>query len=323
MSEKRETRFEPGLKLARHKELGEYLSGNFVSPINVEISPSGKCNASCEWCFYRQNPKELLGLDGIFFKESRMEGLVEEFAGLGVKSISWTGGGEPATHPSFSKFTQLANWAGLKQGLFTNALKKIDYNPSLFEWIRVSKTNQEWNESNLQELRNCKTLGLCINYLGEEDTQKVIESLAIVEKLDKIKPSSDYSTYLQVRPALKILGEKIERKIPQIKHPLLKITDYKFVGSNSERGYEKCEAYHFTPFIWQDVDVEVCGYHRKDSRFNLGNLYNKGGEGRFSYIMKNAPDKVDVMGNCQICCKLNSMNSMINMVRNLEDIDFP
>lgn len=323
MSEKRETRFEPGLKLARQKELGEYLEGKLVAPINIEISPSGKCNATCNWCFYRQNSHALQGLDNIFFKESRMEGLIEEFAGFGVKSISWTGGGEPTLHPSFSKFVEWVNWVGLKQGLFTDGLTKITYDPTLFEWIRVSKTNYNWNLDVLKTLRDCKTLGLCINYRGEEDYQLVLDALKIVEMLDKMKEFSTYSTYLQVRPALKILGKKVDVEIPKINHPLLKITDYKFLGANSERDYNKCEAYHFTPFIWQDGDVDVCSYHRKDLRFNLGNVYDKKERGKFRYIMKNAPKTIDVVENCQICCKLNSMNSMINLMRQLYDIDFP
>jgi MoaA/NifB/PqqE/SkfB family radical SAM enzyme len=319
----KETRFEPGLKLARHKELGQYLLGEFVPPINIEISPSGTCNAACPWCFYRQEQGTIKGLDGTMFRESRMEGLVQEFAGMGVKSISWTGGGEPSMHPSFPKFVEMAHWAGLKQGIFTNALKIPQYNPSLFEWIRVSKTNNPWNEDSLSILRQCKTLGLCINYRGSEDDELVSETLKIVERLDKIKESPKHTTYLQVRPALKILGDKTIVKTPAIEHPLLKITEYKFLGSNSEREYAECEAFHFAPFIWPDGDVDVCGYHRKDKAFLLGNLYEQGEKGRFSYIMKNAPRKIPVANSCQICCKLNAMNSMINMMRHLEDIDFP
>jgi organic radical activating enzyme len=319
----KENRFEPGLKLAKHKQLGEFLEGEFISPINIEISISGICNAACPWCFYRQEEAIMQGLDGGLFREARMEGLIEEFAGMGVKSISWTGGGEPTMHPSFPKFVELAHWAGIKQGLFTNALKTPQYNPTLFEWIRVSKTNQPWNEDSLIRLRQCKTLGLCINYRGVEDDDLILETLKLVEKLDSLKESPQHTTYLQVRPALKILGDKTTIEVPKIEHPLLKITDYKFLGSGVDRGYTKCQAFHFAPFIWQDGDVDVCGYHRKDSFFNLGNIYSSGEKGRFKFIMKNAPKTVGVLENCQTCCKLNAMNSIINQMEQLQDIDFP
>lgn len=316
-------RFEPGLKLARHKELGEYLEGKTVYPINIEISPSGKCNANCPKCFYSQKSWALKGRDNVFLKESRMEGLINELAGMGGKSISWTGGGEPTLHPSFPKFVEWANWAGLEQGLFTNALKPVKYDPTLFEWIRVTKTNYDLNEDVLKTLRGCKTLGICINY-SKEDSEKLIkDTLKIAERLDSLKKSKSHSTYVQVRPALEIKGGLVDVQVPSIKHPLLTITDYKFLGSNLEREYNLCEAYHFTPFIWQNGDVDVCAYHKGEKEFNLGNFYVKGKQGRFKTIMDGAPKNVKVGDSCQVCCKLNAMNSMIDHMKQLKDVNFP
>ncbi len=306
-------RFDPGLKLARHSKLGDYFTGKPIAPINIEFSPTGKCNAKCEWCFYRQNSSDLPGLDNEIFKESRMEGLIEEFAGFGVDSISWTGGGEPTLHPSFHKFVEQAHWSGLKQGLFTNGMREPEYDPTYLEWIRVSKTDKKWNEDSLKMLRHCKTLGMCINYTGDDDLIK--ETIDVAEKIN--------ATYIQVRPALVTQGKNVERSIPMIEHPLLHITEYKFFGSNGARQYNSCEAYHFTPFIWQDGSVDVCSYHKGVPRFNLGNVYSEGKKGRFRHIMGNAPPSVPVVIDCQVCCKLNSMNTMIAMMKNLEDIDFP
>lgn len=271
-------RFEPGIKLMSHPEFWQYIDGNFIFPIGIEISPSGKCRANCPECFYRQKGHQIRILDGELFKEIRMERLIEELEGCGVKSISWTGGGNPDDHPAFPKFVEQANWAGIEQGLFTNALEKPEYNPSLFKWIRVTKTNKPLNENTLMELRQCKTLGICINYRGEIDDNDIKSALNVAEKLDELKKSPEYSTYVQVRPALKIHGEKVNPSVPNIKHPLLEITNYKFTGSNIERNYEFCEAFHFVPFIWQDGDIDVCAYHRKDPEFNLGNLYLEGKE---------------------------------------------
>jgi len=276
-------RFEPGLKLACHSQLGKYLEGEFVAPINIEISPSGVCNANCPWCFYRQKNKVLNGMDDIFFNEERMTGLIEELSGMGVKSISWTGGGEPTLHPKFAQFAELTKWSGLKQGLFTNALGEIKYDPTDFEWIRVSKTDKPWPVENIKRLRDCKTLGLCINYNGPEDDHLIKYTLKIAEELN--------ITYVQVRPALKIKGEKTSIVVPNMKHPLLLITDYKFLVL--------------------------------EERFNLGNVFAEGEKRRFRNIMKNSPKSVPVCDTCQVCCKLNAMNSMIHHVKELEDRDFP
>ena len=98
-----------------HRQFTDYFDGIPIYPIGVEISPSGICNAKCPYCLYRQDNNKLPGLDKDLFNEDRMYSLIQEFILLGVKSITWTGGGDPPMHPSFPKFVRWANEAGLKQ----------------------------------------------------------------------------------------------------------------------------------------------------------------------------------------------------------------
>jgi len=295
-------RFAPALKLVRSKRLNQYLDGNVVMPINTELSPSGACDANCEWCFYRGEH------DGIMIDTRKMKDLIREFKIAKIKAISWTGGGEPTLHPNFNDFVELAWECSLKQGMFTNALKKIKYNPKRFDWIRVSKTNYDWNLKNLKVLRKCKTLGMCINYRG--DDEEIRESLKIAKSVG--------ADYLQVRPALKNKGGKVFIDAPKIKDDLLSITNYKFEDAGKNREYDTCEGFHFVPFVWQDGNVDVCAYHRHQKEFHLGNIHEKS----FIEIMKNAPESVKVRKNCQICCKNHMINKLIYNLRRLEDVDF-
>jgi len=318
-------RFAPGLKLMSHKQFTDYFDNRSIYPIGVEISPSGICNAKCTGCFYRQDNNKLAGLDKDLFNEDRMYELIQEFASLGVKSISWTGGGDSSMHPSFPKFVRWTNEAGLKQGLFTNGLLPISYDPSLLEWIRVTKTDKPINEEVLMSMRSCKTLGICLNYAPDYDESLVIELLGIIERLDAIKMLSEQSTYLQIRPLLHIDGSNYVIKAPNITHPLLTITDYKFLGMSEDKNYDLCEAFHFVPFIWQDGTVDICAYHRSEPQYRLGNLHDIGEKGTFKYIMDHAPKNIKVAGNCQVLCKLHEMNSILQLRKDLskKDINFP
>lgn len=294
-------RFNPSTKLAMHEEFARYLKGKFVMPINIEISPVGHCNANCPWCFYVNTKNNEILQKEIVYK------LIEEISGK-VKAISWTGGGEPTLHPAFASFVEKTSEAGINQGLFTNALVKPSYDPAKFEWIRVSKTNKEWNIENLRILRQCKTLGMCINYEGDEEEIKEALRIGKLVGVD----------YLQVRPALKLNGNKVSVKIPSIQDELLSVTEYKFRESSTNKTYDKCEGYHFVPFIWQDGNVDVCGYIKDREGGNLGNLYKES----FESIMRRAPQHIDVTKNCQICCKNHEINKAIYEARRIENIEF-
>ena len=39
--------------------------------------------------------------------------------------------------------------------------------------------------------------------------------------------------------------------------------------------------------------------------------------------MENAPRSVPVADDCQVCCKPHETNSLINIMENLQDVDFP
>jgi hypothetical protein len=227
---------------------------------------------------------------------------LDEYSG---KAISWTGGGEPTLHPDFELF----NKTKVSQGLFTNGLnvKKIE-----MDWIRVSKTNYPWNVGNLRRLRDMTpVLGMCINYRGKSnnDEKTIQEALDIADIVG--------ANYVQVRPALFQGDIPTFIDEPKIKHPKLIVSDYKFEEAKVKRDYSICEGFHFVPFIWENGDVDVCGYHPNDKKFNLGNLYKES----FLDIMEKAPSYVQ-LDNCQRCCKNHEINKAINYMRNLEDINF-
>jgi len=292
-------RFLPQLKLASHREFIDYVGGKSVVPINIEISPSGICDANCQWCFYRKShSRQILNTDIL------IKFLVDAWI-AGVKAITLTGGGEPTLHPEFDKIIKAVS---MEQGLITNGLKIPKYDPKVFSWIRVSKTDKNWNIEALKHIRECKTVGLCINYEGNE--QEVEDSLRIVYDLNL--------DYLQVRPALRLRGNKTYISEPKLKDDRLLITSYKFEDASRNRLYTRCEGFHFVPFLWEDGNLDVCAYKKGNVEYTIGNIYKDS----FSELIKKFPAYVDVESDCQICCKNHEINTLIHMVKNIEDKNF-
>jgi MoaA/NifB/PqqE/SkfB family radical SAM enzyme len=106
-------------------------TGRTPAPVNVEIDLSNRCSLGCEWCHfaYTHTRGPLAGTQprpdgtipgGDLMALELAERIVADLAGAGVKSVTWTGGGEPTLHPSFDRIVAAAAAEGLQQGLYTH-----------------------------------------------------------------------------------------------------------------------------------------------------------------------------------------------------------
>ena len=172
-------------------------------------------------------------------------------------------------------------------------------------------TDKKAKPEYIKMLRPAKALGFAFNYAGPQDIPYLWETLHLAEDV--------MADYVQVRPALAFSGKTVNIEPPNIEHPLLHVTGYKFEEARKPHGYKRCEAYHFVPFLWENGDVDVCAYMQKWEGYNLGNIYRD----RLREILSHAPASVPVAPMCQVCCKLHEMNQAIHSARALEDVNFP
>lgn len=331
-------RFNPQLKLASQERFAQFVTGLRaagagsasssgsttatlrspglkIAPINVEVSLTHVCQAKCDWCFYRGTHLKMT--TDSYMPWQLVTELLEDMVELKVKAVTWTGGGEPTLHPQFRDVVEMVYDTGLKQGLFTNGLSLPKYRPELLEWIRVSNTDRDWNVTVLKELRkSAKVLGMALNYTG--DDAKMRRAIEVAEETGV--------DYLQVRQALNLRGLVTELRPPEVNHPKVFITDYKFDNSANPHGYKECYGFNFCPFVWHDGTVTVCGYMKylpdwppdKSNPYVLGTLHRQ----RFLTIMANAPVSVPVCSSCQVCCKNHEANKLVNDAVRLKDVEF-
>jgi MoaA/NifB/PqqE/SkfB family radical SAM enzyme len=133
--------------LSHSDELAKYVRGEHFAPIQVEIDLTNLCTSACPWCagyLNREWSKATLLAKGETIDqrwESSVRGvsrLLGELAGMGTKSIVWTGGGDPTCHKHLQTFVEQAAYLGLKQGLITNGVKDVSEAVPFCEWIRFS-----------------------------------------------------------------------------------------------------------------------------------------------------------------------------------------
>lgn len=105
------------MKLLRHSDkVSAMLAGEVVYPISVEMDLSNVCNHNCPWCSYNGFRQE----NWVTFDGARVLSLLMELAEVGVKSVTFTGGGEPLVHKQAAEIFETCAHLGMQFGVVTN-----------------------------------------------------------------------------------------------------------------------------------------------------------------------------------------------------------
>ena len=72
----------------------DWLKGENVYPVYMEVSPSGACNHRCLYCGL-----DFMGYKPNYLKADILKERLSELGNLGLKSIMYAGEGEPFLHP--------------------------------------------------------------------------------------------------------------------------------------------------------------------------------------------------------------------------------
>ena len=277
--------FNPQAKLlANLDRFTEWKKTGDTIPVSTEISWSNACNAKCPWCFYVNHAgKQRHSAD--FIDAEVMKRALTEMREAGVRAVTLTGGGEPTIHPKFEEMTEHAHNLGFRLGIFTNGYKKIAH-PEWFDWIRITVTDLFIVPENATLYAEKTYTGVNFNLCEENKNQ--LEKMCILAK---------------------------ERKAHYFK---VFLTPYKFEDYMRPHSYNVCYGHAFTPFIWHNGDVTVCGYHfLRPDIYSFGNLYKNTfkeiwfGARRQAMVKKGVP----VIKECQHCCKNNEINKLLANVK--------
>lgn len=304
-----QTSFNPSLKLLHYPEhLVSFIKGDLAKgPVQIEISPTNSCNASCPWCFYVSGEYKQRHSDEEIPWES-LQQVLGELQQLGNLAVTWSGGGDPSVYSHIDDAIDTVHTLGMKQGIFTNAYKPLKH-PEKLDWIRVTVTEKFVITKHVARYAQATNTGVNFNLCkgNEEYLPRMV------------KEARDAGCrYFQVRPALADrhdLQEPVECPtwLLDFETPSFRIvlTDYKWHDYLKPHGYPICNGHRFVPFLWHNGDLAVCAYHFDKAEYTFGNVVKEGGfkkvwEGSRRASMLQAG--VKVINECQHCCKLHEIN---------------
>jgi len=132
------------LKIFAHPEkLQKIADHKRTAPLYIRIKPTNKCNHNCNYCHYASG--QYLDLEG---QENRnqipwekMNEIIGDMADMGVKAVTFSGGGEPLLYPDIIRAMQMIIDNNIDLSVITNGYFLKDKVAELLaraKWVRIS-----------------------------------------------------------------------------------------------------------------------------------------------------------------------------------------
>ncbi len=335
-----------GHKLFYHvARVNDWLRGENIYPVYVEISPIGSCNHRCIYCaldFMKYRPR--------FLDKDLLKNRLSEMAGLGIKSVMYAGEGEPLLHKDIADIVDHTKKSGIDVAITTNGVLfdtrlsesiladltwiKVSINAATKEtYSKVHRTNPDdfvkvfKNMSHAARIRRNRhyksTLGMQIMLLPEN-----YREISLLAKKAKdigmdylvVKPYSQhpfskttryknikYSNYLKLADKLNKFNSKKFNLIFRI-HTMKK-------WDESRRGYNHCLALPFWGYIDAGGGVWNCSAYLSDRRFRLGDIHKNKfqdiwGSAKRSRLTRWASKRLNT-DECRTNCRMDEINSYL------------
>lgn len=238
-----------GIKLIHHPEvLHDVKCNKKARPMSLQIAPTSRCQLNCNFCSnIKRNKHE--DIDKVklfnFIKQLKMKGL---------KTVEWTGGGDPSMYDSLSDLILACHAIELEQGMITNGLGFSRLSPvalSCLKWIRISMNGIDYGRIPQKPCDSFKgTLGF--SYVWNDRTGP--------EEIEFLKKSVAFlnPTYVRIVPNCLATHEQQEKNNIEIAAKVAEMGPPFFYQAKHFKTPSKCYWGLFKPFLLHDGYVYPC-----------------------------------------------------------------
>ncbi|MBI4983954.1 MAG: radical SAM protein [Rhodocyclales bacterium] len=149
------------LKFLRYTDrLDALRERRMAAPVHIRIKPINHCNHDCWYCAYRVGNLQL-GED-IDYKdkipEAKMFEIVDDVIEMGVKAVTFSGGGEPLLYKPLPEVVRRLATGGVKVATLTNGAnlkgRMADAFAEYGTWVRIS--TDAWDDASFAKSRRIK-----------------------------------------------------------------------------------------------------------------------------------------------------------------------
>ena len=149
------------LKFLRFPQHIEALrTRHVVAPVHIRIKPINRCNHDCWYCAYRVSNLHLgedIDYDDII-PEAKMFEIVDDVIAMGVKAVTFSGGGEPLLYKPLPEVVKRLAQGGVRVATLTNGANLKGRVADAFAehgtWVRIS--TDAWNDQSFAKSRGVR-----------------------------------------------------------------------------------------------------------------------------------------------------------------------
>ena len=327
------------------RRVADWLDGENIFPLYLEISPAGSCNHRCTFC-----AKDYLEYRPRFLPLNPLLERLAEMGQLGVRSIMYGGEGEPLLHGDIAAMVSGTRSAGIDVAMSSNG---VMLTPPLAErllgemsWLKLSiNAGSADSYSRVHRAdpgdfdRVCANLEAAAGLVARHGWQCTlgVQTLLLPENAGElellarrvkdagarylvIKPYSqhhksqtrcydglDYTPYLELEQRLAQYGDGGFDVIFRA-HTMQKL-------QRSQRSYGRCQALPFWAYVDAGGDLWGCNAFIGDDRFLYGNIIDSS----FSNVWQGAlrlrsqqyaAEELDPE-NCRRNCRMDEVNAYL------------
>ncbi len=333
------------LKIFHHPEIiNKLMDGRRCAPLYIRIKPENKCNHNCSYCHYKNSyldldeydPNEELPYD-------KMVEIIEDLNYMGVKAVTFSGGGEPLLYPYIEEAMQRILDYGIDLSIITNGSLLSGKKAELLaraKWVRISVESVDDEEycrirgikagsfirlcENISEFSKikdeCCELGINV-VVNNQNCDEVYEIAKLMKSLGvnhvKFSPVITNETQKYHEAFVKQVTEELERADKDLSDRNFKIINlYTSDFENSiffERQYSRCPIKEFICVIGANQKVYFCHDKAYLSDGVVCDIRNKAfREAWFSNDVNSLFENFDAKSVCRQHCVYDSRNELIN-----------
>lgn len=135
-------------------------NGTIAAPVHVRIKPMNRCNHNCWYCAYRADQLQL-GEDIDYddtIPEDKMDEIADDLISMGVKAVTFSGGGEPTLYKPLPRIVRKLAEGGIRVATLTNGSNLQGAMADAFAdcgtWVRISLDS--WDDASYAKARGVK-----------------------------------------------------------------------------------------------------------------------------------------------------------------------